>query len=86
MIHAPGTILLLEEVALTSVNMFVVYRICRQMFFNQALQDSRDNGGMADPSIISWVESCGGYERRFLVGRKSTALHRQASKNLSHLL
>lgn len=42
---------------LTSVGKFAIHKICSELFFNQALHDSRDNRSMADWSIIGWFKS-----------------------------
>lgn len=49
---------LLEKTMSIDVHKLVTNAICRELLFNQALVDSRENRGMAYRSIICWVKSC----------------------------
>lgn len=60
---------------MTSVDRFMVGKICHELPFNQELQDSRENRCMVDRSIVIWAKSCaflmhGDHERRFPFGGK----------------
>lgn len=58
---------------LTSVDKYVVGKICGELLFIQALHDSRSNRGMVDRLKVGWVKLrafliYGNYDKRFPLG------------------